>query len=314
MLGVSGPTGSDSAAARRMSEGRRGDCAGVKQISVIIPAYNAATTIGVQLDALSRQTYAGDWEVIVADNGSTDDTRAMAESYSDRLPDLKVVDASDRRGAGPARNRGARAASAPYLAFCDADDRVEPEWLAALASALEHHDFVTGSVDHDSLNSGESSSHWRSHVDSLPLALRFLPYALSGNMGVKSSAFHEVGGFPEDMDSVGEDVALSWALQLAGYDLYFEPKAVVAYRHKEELGSLWRQHSNFGLADVVLYKRFRSYGVPPRRLRSVAASYWRLLTKLPWLFLPAKRSSVVRTLAKHWGRLRGSCRERVLYL
>src|SRR6185295_6515304 len=59
--------------------------------SVVIPAYNAAATIGAQLDALAAQTYNGAWEVLVCDNGSSDTTLEVVASYTDRLPRLRVV-------------------------------------------------------------------------------------------------------------------------------------------------------------------------------------------------------------------------------
>jgi glycosyltransferase involved in cell wall biosynthesis len=269
--------------------------------------------LGEQLEALANQTYRGQWEVIVADNGSTDSTRAVAESFTDRISGLRVIDASGGRGAAAARNRGSAAASGEMLAFCDADDRVESGWLAAMAAALTRHSFVTGAIDHDSLNPGVGSSHWNSHVSSIPLALRFKPYALSGNMGITRRLFEEAGGFPDDMRSVGEDVAFSWNLQLAGHDLHFAPDAIVAYRHRHDLGSLWRQHRGFGFADAVLYRRYREYGLPEPRALSVLAAYARLVVRLPMLLSARSRPGVVRDLAKHWGRIRGSVRERVFY-
>ena len=55
-------------------------------VSVVVVMRNAAATIGEQLEALSRQDYAGPWEVVLADNGSTDDSVAVARQWEDRLP------------------------------------------------------------------------------------------------------------------------------------------------------------------------------------------------------------------------------------
>lgn len=284
-------------------------------ISVIVAAYNEADTIAEQLEALAIQTYQGEWEVIVADNGSTDATSEIAESFEDRLPGLKVVDASSRRGVAQAKNIGADFATGRFLAFCDADDRADPGWLDAFADSLKESDFVTGSIDHESLNPGmQGSGHWRTHVDAVPIGLRFLPYALGGNMAVSKAAFAEVGGFPEDLSYGGEDLALSFELQLAGYSLDFQPKAVIAYRHRAELSTLWRQHVGFGLADPALFKRFRTRGMPRSRPLSVIAAYGRLLLKLPLLFSRRSRPRVVRSAGKRLGRLLGSIRERVLFL
>jgi len=286
----------------------------IPRFSVVIPAYNAAETLAEQLTALENQTYREPFDVIVADNGSADATADVARSFAERMSGLQVIDAGQRRGAAAARNAGARIASGEYLAFCDADDRVDAGWLEAFARGVPEFEFMTGSIDHDALNPSSGDSHWRSHVSSLPLALRFKPYALSGNMAVSREVFESSGGFPEDMNSVGEDVAFSWTLQLAGHELHFQPDAVVAYRHKHDLSALWRQHVAFGIADVVLYKRFRSSGVPPSKPTSVVAAYGRLLRKLPYLLSTARRPAVIRGWAKRWGRLRGSIRERVLYL
>jgi GT2 family glycosyltransferase len=141
-----------------------------------------------------------------------------------------------------------------------------------------------------------------------------MPYALSGNMAVTREAFDKVGGFTEDLGTVGEDVDLSWKLQLAGYRLHFEPSAVIAYRHRHDLRGLWRTNVDFGMADPELFRRFRSYGFPPLRPASMAAAYFRLIVHLPRLFSARSRGQWVREAAKRWGRLRGSLRSRALYL
>ena len=86
-------------------------------LSAIIPCLNAADTIGVQLDALSKQKWDKPWEVIVADNGSSDDTVKIVEYYQDRFQRLRIVDASDKKGPSHARNVGADASNAELLAF-----------------------------------------------------------------------------------------------------------------------------------------------------------------------------------------------------
>lgn len=286
-------------------------------ISVVLPTYNARDTIGGQLEALSRQSYEGEWEVIIADNGSTDDTLSVAGCWKGRLTGLRVVDASARPGAAAARNIGARAAHGDFLAFCDADDVVGPQWLEALAKALREHDFVAGSIDHDALNpDGRTTWVFRSHESSTPLGQWFKPYALSATMAVARRAFEEIGGFPEDLGvpAAGEDMALSWLLQLAGYDLHFEPRALVAYRHRHTLGGLWRQHVDYGLSQPALYRRFRESGMPRRGLLTVGKSYLMMLVWLPKLLDPGGRGEWMRHLAIRWGRVLGSIRERVLYL
>src|SRR5690242_2333301 len=85
------------------------------KVSVVIACRDAELTLGVQLAALAAQECPVPWNVIISDNGSTDATIAVARRFVDQLPDLVVVDSSDRAGAGHARNVGARATQAPLL-------------------------------------------------------------------------------------------------------------------------------------------------------------------------------------------------------
>src|SRR4051812_28957961 len=95
-------------------------------VSVVIPARNAARLLPLQLAALAKQTYAGTWEVVVADHRSADGTARVASEWAARLPCLRVVSVGRRGGANVARNEGARAARGEVLAFCDADDVASP--------------------------------------------------------------------------------------------------------------------------------------------------------------------------------------------
>ena len=126
--------------------------AGSCELSVVIPARNAADTIGVQLESLARQRFDRPWEVVVVDNGSTDDTRAVAQSFADRLPSLRIVDASERQSIGYARNRGVEAARGRLIAYCDADDAVSEGWLEAIAAGPRPLRRRRDAADHDLLN------------------------------------------------------------------------------------------------------------------------------------------------------------------
>ena len=74
------------------------------KLSVIIAYLNAASTIGSTLDALVEQPWPSDWEVIIADNGSTDSLRSIIAPYTTKIPFLKIIDASAKRGPSYARN------------------------------------------------------------------------------------------------------------------------------------------------------------------------------------------------------------------
>ena len=122
------------------------------RLSVIIPCYNAATTIAGQLDALTGQRWTHQWEVIVVNNHSTDGSMEVVERYRTRLPQLRIVDAFARRSRPHALNVGAAAAAGESLAFCDADDEMGAGWVAAIGDALLKHDFVASRFDAQKLN------------------------------------------------------------------------------------------------------------------------------------------------------------------
>lgn len=104
-------------------------------ISVVVPVFNAATTLPQTLPALRREVSAfGDCELIYVDNGSTDGSRAIISE----CPEAVLLD-EPKRGAYAARNRGAEAARGNILAFTDPDCIVRPGWLQAASDAMRYH-------------------------------------------------------------------------------------------------------------------------------------------------------------------------------
>ena len=111
------------------------------RISVIIPAYNAGRTLGETLDSVLGQAFTGGIEIIVADDGSTDDTAAIARRYAaecSKRPDITLKYLyGENAGVSAARNRGLENASGEFVVFLDADDRHAPGALEAFCAALE---------------------------------------------------------------------------------------------------------------------------------------------------------------------------------
>lgn len=283
-------------------------------VSVIVPVYNAAATLGQQLDALNTQAFDGSWEIVAVDNRSTDDSATVIRQYQQRMPHLRLVQAAEKQGRAYACNVGARAAKGDAFLFCDADDVVAPGWLAALAEALEQHEFIAGTIDVDVLN---QSKAWRHHPGNFATRrnLFFLPFACGALMALSREAFERVGGFNEGA-SFCEDIELSWRLQLQGYPLHPVPDAVVHYRYRETLQAMWKQNVRYGAAHVYLYKQFASYGMPRSSVRGTYYRYRELIIGLPHLLggEETQKAQVLRKAALCWGRLRGSLRYRTFYL
>ncbi|MFT4225572.1 glycosyltransferase family 2 protein [Micropruina sp.] len=102
------------------------------RVSVIMPAYNAGARIGLAIGSVLSQTYP-DVELVVVDDGSTDDTYQIASGFGDRITLLKQANA----GPNAARNAGIRAATGEVFALCDSDDLLLPNYLTEACAVLE---------------------------------------------------------------------------------------------------------------------------------------------------------------------------------
>jgi glycosyltransferase involved in cell wall biosynthesis len=281
---------------------------------VVVPCYQAARTLPALLDSLARQTYRGPWEVVLADNGSTDGGRAVAEAYRARLPALIVVDASARRGAAAARNAGARAAGGEALAFIDADDAADERWVESLAWALAKHDFVASRLDATRLN-----PPWLRVCRTVSQAQGlkplwyppYLPHAGGSGLGVRRELHEAVGGFDETLPAL-EDTDYCLRLQLLGKELHFVDDAVVYIRHRTTLRGLYRQGRVWGFHNVALYRRYAPPGTRERwRWERHAREWGRLLRALVGVHRPEVRAAAAWKLGWLVGQLQGSVRYRV---
>jgi GT2 family glycosyltransferase len=288
----------------------------VTDVSVVIPCRDAAGTLGEQLSALAAQRFAGSWEVIVADNGSTDSSRAAAEAHAPALPSLTVVAAGGRRGPGHARNAGAAAARGAKLLFCDADDVVADGWLAAMARALDEHGLVASRFDFARLNPGWTTrrrSHPQEHGLNPYDYPDFLPHAGAGGLGVRREVHEAVGGFDETLPML-EDTDYCWRVQLQGVPLVFAPDAVVHVRDPRRLRGLFLQRYRLGRYNVLIYRRYRTRGMPRLEVAESLRRWAGLVLRTPLLFSRHGWSAWIGALGWRLGRLDGCLRYRTLAL
>jgi len=284
-------------------------------VSVIIPAHNAADTLGDQLEALATQESSGvEWELVVVDNLSTDDTIDVARSFSGRIPGLQVVEAGEAPGSGYARNVGAAVAAGRVLAFCDADDIVVSDWVANMGKAVADHSFVAGALDLDGLNPEWAVlSRGRAESPTGPLYEGLFPISSGCNMGIDAELFDELGGFVNDYDRV-EDAELSMRAWMAGHPAYFSPDAVIHYRLRTDIPTMYRQSRGYGRHRARLVKRAVAFGAPRPALSPRLRSWVWLVLKVPRLADRATRAHWAWVLGLKVGTLRGAFSARRVYL
>jgi len=286
------------------------------KLSVIIPCLNAAETIGYQLEALANQRWSEPWEVIVADNGSRDDTISVARAYAGKVPGLKIIDASERRGAPYAMNLAASVALGDSVAFCDADDEVAPEWVAAMGNALCAHECVASRFDFEKLNpSTEKNGPAISHPQSKGLQKLWYPphltFAGSCGLGVRTALHKAIGGFDESF-MVVYDAEYCVKIQLAGAALSFAPDALVHIRCRNNAGATFRQVRLWAEYNVLLYKRYRPQGARELyRWKSHVRGWFDILRDLPQLRTPEGQIAWCNQLGWQLGIFKGSIKHRV---
>jgi glycosyltransferase involved in cell wall biosynthesis len=206
-------------------------------VSVIIPARDAGSTLRRTLESLRAQTLRGRFEVIVVDDGSRDDTPALLASQSDFV---RSVRHEKSRGPGGARNHGAELATAPVLAFTDADCFPTPTWLERGLEYLASADLVQGRVDPDPTVD-------RTPFDRTLSVSHDRGFYQTANLLVRRETFDSVGGFVDWVlerrghrrwskdrrrgramrTPIGEDTLFAWRAVRAGARSTFGARALV---------------------------------------------------------------------------------------
>lgn len=249
-----------------MGKGSAGD----PQVSVIIPVRNAAASIGLQLEALLRQSAAPRFEVIVVDNRSTDGTVVAAESWrplfaaSERV-DLRLVSAPAFAGTAYARNAGIRYARGDKLLFCDGDDCVGPYWVSHSAELLERCEVFSGSAlplaDDAFPHKVEDVWNWLDDKRQVPMlvdgqAHNTFPVLMGGCFGIRKAFMLELGGFDHSMGSAGEDNEFALRIRASGRPILGTEDAKVAYRTRTSRRAIFRSSRAAGVAHALNAERY----------------------------------------------------------
>jgi glycosyltransferase involved in cell wall biosynthesis len=230
-------------------------------LSVIITCFNRATTIGETLAGLATQRWEQPWELIFADNGSTDASISIFEAWARETPHVRTrfLDASAERGKHFALNTSVAATRAPALAIVDSDDVPGEGWLAAMGQALAVHPIVAARMDFERLNEGWARESWGDFqsrgLDRLSFAPQFV-HAAGASMGMQRAVIDQIGGFDAHSGCL-EDTEFCIRAQIAGFEITFVPDAVIHYRARSDLRAMFRQSYNWGYYEMNLVSRHR---------------------------------------------------------
>lgn len=226
-------------------------------VSVVVPAYNAAATITACIDALRRQEAAPPYEVIVVDDGSTDDTGCRAEVAG------ACVVRKPRGRPAAARNVGIHAAQGEIVCFTDADCVPQPSWLCEMMRPFAQPE-VTGAKGVYGTKQRELVARFVQieYEDKYDLLYgqENIDFIDTYSAAYRRDVLLANDGFDEQFPYL-EDQELSFRLAARGYKLVFQPSAVVYHLHSNTLWRYVRKKLIIGYWKAQVVRRFPTQGV-----------------------------------------------------
>jgi cellulose synthase/poly-beta-1,6-N-acetylglucosamine synthase-like glycosyltransferase len=223
------------------------------RISVIVCTFNGSRTLPECLESLLKLDYP-DYEVIVVNDGSTDTTAKIANSYGFR------VITTENRGLSSARNTGLKAATGEIIAYIDDDVCADQHWLRYLASTFMNtrHVGVGGpniAPPGDGLVA-ECVAHSPGNPVHILLSDSEAEHIPGCNMAFRKAALEAIDGFDPQFRIAGDDVDACWRLQQKGWTLGYSPGAMVWHHRRNSIRSYWKQQHNYGKAESFLERKW----------------------------------------------------------
>jgi GT2 family glycosyltransferase len=194
------------------------------------------------------------YEAILVDDGSTDESAAIAREY-----DFQVI-STENRGLSSARNTGAAAASGEIVAYLDDDAAPDPHWLHYLAATFLTTTHVgVGGPNLPFLDDGliaEAVANAPGGPVPVLLSDREAEHLPGCNVAFRKEALAAIDGFDPQFRTAGDDVDLCWRLRERGWTLGFHPSAVVWHHRRGSLRGYWRQQVGYGRAEASLERKW----------------------------------------------------------
>ncbi|HEU4419646.1 MAG TPA: glycosyltransferase [Planctomycetota bacterium] len=235
-------------------------------VSVVVASYNAAATLDECLQSLRALRYP-DFEVIVVDDGSTDDTAAIARRH--RVGLLEIP----HGGLSRARNAGIEAARGEIIAFLDSDARADADWLRFLVTALESEQAdAAGGPNLEPPEAGfvaRCVGNAPGNPTHVLVGDTLAEHVAGCNMAFRRTALQALGGFDARHDAAGDDVDVCWRLLDRGSRIAFSSCALVLHHRRGTVRGFLRQQRGYGRAEAALRARH------PGRFNVLGDPVWR---------------------------------------
>jgi len=221
-------------------------------VSVVVPTCDREELLKKCLFSLFQQSYPKDrYEIIVADDSTTDETKKLADSLNISSPKVRYVKSGGKSGLTHTRNVGVNKEKGEIIFFIDDDCTVNPEWISEIVEMYEKHPDIDGAGGRIFSDPTQPKNFIIRYME----ALKLIPetQAIIGNKapftgGVtsyKKKAMYDLGGFDENIKFVGEDYDFHKRFRERGYKFAYVPTAIV-YHHQRENIIQYLKHDCFG--------------------------------------------------------------------
>ena len=287
--------------------------------SLLVPCHNEEDNVAETIAALDAQAYP-DFEIIAINDGSSDGTGAALDALARQYPRLRVLHLASNQGKANALRMGTLAARSEYLVCVDGDALLDPyatHWMMWHLTSGPRVGAVTGNPrvrNRSTLLGRLQVGEFSSIIGMIKRAQRVYGrlFTVSGVIcAFRRTALHSVGYWSDDM--VTEDIDISWRLQIAHWDIRYEPNAMCFILMPETLRGLWNQRLRWakGGVEVALrhgtdlfnWRRRRMWGVLAEYSLSVVWAYVMLSIMVLWLlgkFVALPEHLTVDTLLPRW--------------
>lgn len=257
-----------------------------KNYSVIVPSYNRADEIEELLSSFNELDFTPNrFELIIADDGSTDQTHAVVAAHEKNLPFKTNFYSHKNMGPGAARNMGMEKATGDFFIFIDSDCTVHPDWLTNINQTLEEQKA-------DAFGGRDS---FREDFSPLLKAINYSMtsfistgglrgkrgkklakfYPRSFNMGLSRELYNKIGGFGSLRH--GQDIEYSNRILKSGARVVYIDDAIVFHKRRTSIKKFFRQVFNWGVARINLYKIDASMLEPLHAAPAIATLFLILL-------------------------------------
>ena len=244
----------------------RCDIAQLPKVSVVVCSYNGAATLEECLQSLTKLNYP-EYEVILVDDGSTDNTPEIASNY----PGVHYI-RQPNRGLSYARNVGVQRATGEIVAYTDSDCIADEDWLYYLVRTMQ----AEGVAAIGGPNVPPTSDSWTakcvaaspggpSHV---MFDDRYSEHVPGCNMAFRRDVLLSLGGFDPQFRQAGDDVDICWRLLDLGMTIGYAPAALVWHHRRSTVRAYLRQQSGYGRSEAMLHFKH------PRRFSANGYSRW----------------------------------------